>query len=154
MRNSTRKLARLSVGISFAASVVVLQTGAAAPAFAAPALAAPAMEANQAVPGSPPAGLPSTQDPRNKTKICWKHNGDRIYVINYSSPWGVWGYWRNYWPNDNSFYRQGVCYATNLGRNNWGYCNKDMHEDSLISMRSCDWDDEYANCSPWRETRT
>lgn len=149
MRRSARNLARLSMSICMTASVIVLATGTAAPAFA-----APSMEANQAVAGSPPAGLPCTQDPYNKTKMCWEHGGDIIWVVNYNSQWGVWGYWQNYWPTDNDFYRQGVCYSTNLARGAWGYCDKNMHENSLIKMRSCDWDDVYADCSPWKETRT
>ncbi len=151
MRSSVRNLARISMSICLGASVIVLETGTATPAFA-----DPPMEANQAVQGSPPDGLPCTQDPYNKTKMCWKHSGDVIYVVNYSSPWGVWGYWKNFWPTDSEsdFYRQGVCYSTNLPRGTWGYCNKNMHENSLISMRSCDWDDQYAACSPWKKTRT
>ncbi|QFZ18783.1 hypothetical protein [Saccharothrix syringae] len=119
-----------------------------------PAAAAdPEPEINQAVPGSPPAGLPCTKDPYNKTKMCWQHSGDIIWVINYSSHWGAYGYWWNYYPTDGDFYRQGRCISY-LAYNTWGYCNKDMHENSLVKFRSCDDDSEYRLCSAIESART
>lgn len=145
MQISASSIARFTALATLALGVVGLESGtSAAPAGAS---TAPEWEINYAVQGTPPAGTYCTRDPWDKTKMCWEHNGDVIWTINYRSHWGTYGNWWNYWPNDSTLYRQGRC-INKLGYNIWGYCNKNMHENSLVKFQSCDLDDDHPLCSP------
>ncbi|MFF3855817.1 hypothetical protein [Micromonospora sp. NPDC002575] len=130
-----------------AAGVVALTMGLfAAVSWSSPALAV-SWERNQATRGTVDNGYAkdcTAADPFSNSVACWQPYGDVLWVSNNSSlgdtPTAVW--W-NYYPSDSTLYRQGTCTFTSAG---WGYCNKDMHENSLIKLRICDSPDADRQC--------
>jgi hypothetical protein len=151
-------LARRTAGIAIAALLGLAVVGplaspaAAAPDATAPALAAPAVEVDIAVAGTPPSSLPCTED-YFWVKACWQPSDDLIWVLNLDTPYNANVYWWNYYPTDGTVYRQGRCVNT-MADGVWGYCNKNMHENSKVSFRACDDSTQYRICSAIKDART
>jgi hypothetical protein len=116
-----------------------------------PASAAVEWETNYALRSAvgPPSALPCATDiPLNpRVQACWEASGDKIWMRNIDNS-GFEGvlYWSNYYPNDANLYRNGKC-LNKLPDGQWGVCNKDMYENSLIKFKVCDWDYEVQMCS-------
>ncbi|MER5704113.1 hypothetical protein ABT023_19540 [Micromonospora sp. NPDC002296] len=137
MRKAGAALVALTVGLGVATS------------WASPALAAVAWEKNVATGGDVDNGHPKNctdDDPFSHSVACWQPYGDVLWISNNSTigstPTAVW--W-NYYPSDSTLYRQGTCTFT-FTFTGWGYCNKDMHEGSLIKLRVCDSPDSDRQC--------
>jgi hypothetical protein len=104
--------------------------GLAAPANA--SAAAPAYDLDIAVAGSPPAFDVGDCESNTEVLVCFQKYGDKIWVLDLDSDGhSAEGYWENYlWDgSDWVFYRNGYC-DDHLTTTQWGYCNKDIYEDS------------------------
>jgi hypothetical protein len=44
-----------------------------------------------------------------------------------------------HYPNDANLHRHGKC-LSHLADGQWGVCNKDMHENSYVVFKVCDWE--------------
>ncbi|UVS78712.1 MULTISPECIES: hypothetical protein [Actinokineospora] len=94
-------------------------------------------EVNYALPGTPPDSVSCTSDSFYAGVVCWEAHGDIVWV--YSGYTHVTAWWWNYYPSDSVLHRQGKCVSNRSG---WAYCNKNMHERSLIALRACDSPDQ------------
>jgi hypothetical protein len=79
--------------------------------------------------GTPPSGL-SGCTTGYEVEICFQKYGDKVWVRNTSLLYAEYGHYSNWLRDNNSnwvFWRNGDC---GVDFNGWGYCNKDMYEDS------------------------
>ncbi|HUQ57465.1 hypothetical protein [Lentzea sp.] len=71
-------------------------------------------------------------------EICYEKGGDHWWVQDQDSSdnasAGV--YWENM--RGGSLYRSGFCISS-LGNGNWGQCNKNYYEDSVLNGFPCTW---------------
>jgi hypothetical protein len=99
-------------------------------------VAVAAVELNQAVAGTPPAGMPCISV--TGAVACFQAYGDRWWVrdtaADSASAEVRWDNYRN-----GSLYRSGIC-RNSLGNGAWGQCNKNYYEDSTLAYIACVFD--------------
>lgn len=130
-----RKWIRTVVGGTVVGLALVLAT-------VTPALASSFGEFDDAVPGSPPAGLICKSV--GASQGCFKKYGDNWWVKSGNPDDFVRVEWRNQlWnPNYNpgvgawDDYRSGYCEAFDIGVGSWGVCAKDYYENSSVNYFS------------------
>jgi hypothetical protein len=123
---------------------------------ASPANAAVEWEINYALRSAvgPPSALPCANMDVPRVRACWEASGDKIWVQNLDNAgFESVVYWANYYPNDARLYRNGKC-LNKLPDGQWGICDKNMYETSLIKFKVCDWDYQVQLCSRIVELRT
>ncbi|MFD7656040.1 hypothetical protein ACFV4N_18885 [Actinosynnema sp. NPDC059797] len=95
-----------------------------------------AVEFNEAVAGTPPAGLPCVSV--TGARACFEADGDKWWVrdtaADSASAEARWDNYRN-----GSLYRSGIC-RNGLGNGTWGVCNKNYYEDSTLVYIACVFD--------------
>lgn len=77
-------------------------------------------------------------------EICYEKGGDHWWVQDQDSTdrasAGV--YWENF--RGGNLYRAGFCISS-LGKGNWGHCNKNYYEDSVLNGFPCTWNRSAGN---------
>ncbi|WP_439662049.1 hypothetical protein ACSHWB_11605 [Lentzea sp. HUAS TT2] len=90
-----------------------------------------------AVAGTLPPRSQLTCHSYTAVEICYEKGGDHWWVQDQDSDGASAGvYWENI--RNGSLYRNGTC-ITSLGKGNWGQCNKDYYEDSVLNGFPCTW---------------
>ncbi|MEU3648277.1 hypothetical protein AB0E59_33195 [Lentzea sp. NPDC034063] len=90
-----------------------------------------------AVAGTLPPRSELTCHSYTAVEICYEKGGDHWWVQDQDSDGASAGvYWENI--RNGSLYRNGTC-ITSLGKGNWGQCNKDYYEDSVLNGFPCTW---------------
>jgi hypothetical protein len=115
-------------------------TAAPAPAGGVPAVTAAAYEWNVAVAGSVPSGLHCTE--RAGAKACFQPNGDKWWVKDTKADGhSATASWENYLCDGSEcdLYRDGSC-VNELGSGEWGVCNKNYYEGSIVLWQACVYD--------------
>ncbi|MDX3657352.1 hypothetical protein PV646_08550 [Streptomyces sp. ID05-26A] len=91
-----------------------------------------------AVAGTLPPRSQLTCHSYTAVEICYEKGGDHWWVQDQDSDGASAGvYWENL--RNGSLYRNGACISS-LGKGNWGQCNKDYYEDSVLNGWPCTWD--------------
>ncbi|BBB02024.1 hypothetical protein RVR_9712 [Actinacidiphila reveromycinica] len=98
-----------------------------------------AYEWNTAVSGStPPADCLANAISMTGSEACFERYGDVLWVKDTKADGhSATNSWDNYL--DGSLYRRGSC-VNKLGSGQWGYCNKDMYEGSVVDYAACVYD--------------
>ncbi|WP_007023859.1 hypothetical protein [Saccharomonospora iraqiensis] len=110
-------------------------------------------ELDYAVAGTPPSRSELRCGSVTAVEICYQAYGDRWWIRDLRADGASAAVdWDNFRNGD--LYREGMC-VTSLGAGEWGQCNKNYYEDSVVNGYPCVWDrseSDYANCSTsgWR----
>ena len=100
--------------------------------------AAADLERDFAVAGTLPPRSQLVCDSYVAVEICYQKSGDKWWVQDQDSDRASAGvYWQNI--RNGSLYRHGHC-ITSLGKGNWGSCNKNYYEGSVVNGFPCVWD--------------
>lgn len=116
-------------------------------------VSAAAYEVNYAVAGSLPPRSELECHSVPAVEICYQAYGDRWWVQDQASDGASAAvHWENF--RGGSLYRTGMC-VNSLGKGEWGQCNKNYYEDSVLNGFPCVWDrsespDAVCNSSGWR----
>lgn len=116
-------------------------------------VAAAEYEVNVAVAGTLPPRSQLVCASVPAVEICYQPDGDHWWVQDQAADGASAAvHWENF--RGGSLYRYGIC-VNSLGNGNWGQCNKDYYEDSVLNGFPCVWDrgsgaDPVCNSSGWR----